>query len=229
MSNLIKALLILAAFAIGAVMWWKINYPTYAWNQKLTVTVSTPQGEVSGSSVVAISWTKNFFSGGWGGALFQLTMLGDATTVDLGGGQFLFAMLGYQDSQEKHCTGLIVPKLLGQSDNDFWGSDSFKHVQAAKGRGPITLPPKLYPHFLRFRDIKDPATAELVDPDDLAKSFGTGVRLVRVTIEITGEPVTRGIKEVLPWLSRNVGWFGLEKPPNLPPFGPANLIDIDTL
>jgi hypothetical protein len=233
MSGLTKALLILAALALGAVMWWKINYPTYAWNQKLTVTVSTPRGEVSGSSVVAISWNKNFFSGGWGGAPFHLTMRGDATTVDLGG-QFLFALLGYHRSEETHCTGLVALKLLRQklplqSDDDYWAPDTFKRVQAAKGRGPITLPQQLYPHFLRFRDTKDSTTAELVDPDNLAKSFGPGVRLVGVTIEITDEPVTRGIRKILPWLSRNVGWFQLNTGPDMPPLGPANLIDIDTL
>jgi hypothetical protein len=238
MSNLTKALLVLAAFVLGAVMWWmlwKINYPTHAWNQKLTVTVSTPQGEVSGSSVVAVSYTKNFFSGGWGGALFHLTLRGDATAVDLGGGQFLFALLAYEESEEPHSTGMIPLKLLrqklpNQSDDDYWPPDAFKRVQAARGRGPITLPQKLYPRFLRFRDIKDPATAELVDPDNLAKSFGPGVRLVRVTIEITHEAVTRGIRKVLPWLSPHVDWFGLSKGnPNMPPLGPPNLIDIDNL
>jgi hypothetical protein len=233
LRGLAIALLILAAFALGVVILWKINYPTYAWNQKLTVTVSTPRGEVSGSSVVAVSYTKNFFSGGWGGALYHLTLRGDATTVDLGGGQFLFALLAYEHSQEPHSTGMIPLKLLrlpNESADAYWATDRFKRVQAASGRGPITLPQKLYPRFLRFRDIKDPATAELVDPDNLAKSFGPGVRLVRVTIEITHEPVTRGIRKVLPWLSPNVGWFPLKlDDPNMPPLGPANLIDIDTL
>jgi hypothetical protein len=226
--GLAKALLILAAFALCAVILWKIRYPTYAWNQKLTVTVSTPRGEVSGSSVVAVSWTENFFSGGWGGALYHLTLRGDATAVDLGGGQFLFALLAYEDSQEPHSTGMIPLKLL--SDNAYWAPDTFKRVQAASGRSPITLPQKLYPRFLRFRDIKDPTTAELVDPDNLAKSFGPGVRLVRVTIEITDQAVTRSMRKGLPWLSPHVGWFGLSKGnPNMPPLGPANLVDIDNL
>ena len=226
MSGLAKALLILAAFALVAVMWWKLNYPTYAWNQKLTVTVSTPRGEVSGSSVVAVSWTKNFFSGGWGGAPFHLTMRGDATTVDLGGSQFLFAVLGYHGS--KQCTGLIALKLLGD-EKLYWSTDSFKRVQAARGQGPITLPQQLYPVFLRFRDIKDRATVERVDPDDLAKSFGSGVRLVRVTIEITDDPVTRGIRNVLPWLSRkSVGYLPVPMAPDLP-LDDFNFIDVDTL
>lgn len=238
MSDLIKALLIalliVATFAFGAVMLWKINYPTYAWNQKLTVTVSTPRGEVSGSSVVAVSWTKNFFSGGWGGALFHLTLRGDATTVDLGGDQFLFALLAYEHSQEPNSTGVIPLKLLrlpNENEYAYLAPDRIKRVHAARGRGPITLPQKLYPRFLRFRDIKDPTTAELVDPDYLAKSFGPGVRLVRVTIEITDEAATRGIRKVLPWLSPNLGWFPLNEnnDPNMPPLGPANLVDIDTL
>jgi hypothetical protein len=227
MGGLTKALLILAAFALCVVLLWKIKYPTYAWNQKLTVIVSTPRGEVSGSSVVAISWSEAFFRGE--GAVFRLTMRGDATAVDLGGGQFLFALLAYEHSQEPHSTGVIPLKLLGDEEL-YWSTDSFKKVQAARGRGPIVLPQKLYPRFLRFRDIKDSTTAELVDPNDLAKSFGPGVRLVRVTIEITDEAVTRGIRNVLPWLSRNVGWFPINmNDPNMPPLGPANLIDIDTL
>ena len=232
MSTFTKALLALAAVALCVVVGWKIRYPTHAWNQKLTVTVSTPGGEVSGSSVVAVSWTENFFREG---APFHLTLRGDATAVDLGGGQFLFALLAYEHSQEPHSTGMIPLKLLrqklpGQSDDDYWAPDTFNRVQAARGRGPIVLPQKLYPRFLRFRDIKDPATAELVDPDNLAKSFGRGLRLVRVTIEITDEAVTRGIRKILPWLSRNVEWFRLNvNDPKMPPLGPPNLIDIDNL
>jgi hypothetical protein len=228
-------LLILAAVVLCVVVLWNIRYPTYAWNQKLTVTVSTPRGEVSGSSVVAVSWTENFFSGGWGGALYHLTLRGEATTVDLGGGQFLFALLAYEHSQEPHSTGTIPLKLLrqklpNQSDDDYWAPDTFKRVQAARSRGPITLPQKLYPRFLRFRDIKDPATAELVDPDNLAKSFGPGVRLVRVTIEITDQPVTRGIRKVLPWLSPHAEWFRVGMgDPNIPPLGPPNLTDGENL
>jgi hypothetical protein len=227
-SELAKALLWLAAVVLCVVVLWKIKYPTYAWNQKLTVTVSTPRGEVSGSSVVAVSYTRNFFSGGWGGALYHLTLRGDATTVDLGGGQLLFALLAYEHSQEPHSTGAIPLKFF--NENAYWATDTFKRVERASGRGTITLPQKLYPRFLRFRDIKDPTTAELVDPDNLEKSFGPGIRLVRVTIKITGEPVTRGIRKVLPWLSPNVGGFRLSVGnPNMPPLGPSNLIDIDTL
>ncbi len=35
------------------------------------------------------------------------------------------------------------------------------------------------PWFLRFRNVRDPATVVEVDPDDLARSFGPASRCVR--------------------------------------------------
>jgi hypothetical protein len=65
---------------------------------------------------VVILWKIRYptYAGGWGGALYHLTLRGDATTVDLGGGQFLFALLAYEHSQEPHSTGMIPLKLLRQ-------------------------------------------------------------------------------------------------------------------
>lgn len=124
---------------------------------------------------------------------------------------------------------LLRQKLPLQSDDDYRAPDTFNRVQAARGRGPITLPQQLYPVFLRFRDIKDRTTVERVDPDNLAKSFGPGVRLVRVTIEITDEPVTQGTTKVPPWLSRkSVGYLPVPMSPDLP-LDDFNFIDIDTL
>jgi hypothetical protein len=38
-----------------------------------------------------------------------------------------------------------------------------------------------------------------VDPDNLASSFGKGTSLKALTVQITQEPVTVGIKRRLPW------------------------------
>ena len=57
-----------------------------------------------------------------------------------------------------------------------------------------------YPYFVRFKDIKDPKSVEQVDPDNLAKSFGTGVKLKSLTVQMTDEPVTVGIEKRLGWL-----------------------------
>ena len=54
----------------------------------------------------------------------------------------------------------------------------------------------------RLRDPRDPATAERVDPTNLAATFGSGVRLVRVTAQITNDPLApTTIENKLPWSS----------------------------
>jgi hypothetical protein len=63
---------------------------------------------------------------------------------------------------------------------------------------------------VRFKDEKDPKTVEAVDPANLAASFGDGVRLKRVTIETTTDPVTTGIERRLPKYGPGSGfgdWF----------------------
>jgi hypothetical protein len=54
--------------------------------------------------------------------------------------------------------------------------------------------------FVKFRDLNDPTSVEVVDPNDLAASFGPGVKLVEATIAVTPDAVTDGIDSRLPWL-----------------------------
>ena len=61
------------------------------------------------------------------------------------------------------------------------------------------LPAAALPLMLTFDDITDPATLRLVDPADLAASFGPGVRLVSATLAITKARVTEGIIPGLPF------------------------------
>ncbi len=61
--------------------------------------------------------------------------------------------------------------------------------------------------LVRFRNIRDPSSVETVDPDNLAKSFGAGVRLKRITVQITDDPVTSGIDKRLPNMGRGSGYL----------------------
>ena len=70
-------------------------------------------------------------------------------------------------------------------------------VKRRLGDGPGPFPPTI----VRFRDIADPKSVEQVDPDDLAKSFGPGVKLKSLTVQMTDEPVTTGIEKRLGWLA----------------------------
>ncbi|MDK2760318.1 MAG: hypothetical protein KYX64_03040 [Sphingopyxis sp.] len=57
-----------------------------------------------------------------------------------------------------------------------------------------------YPVFATFGDIHDPASMQAVNPEALENQFGVGVRLKRITVQVTEEPVTKVIRKRLPWL-----------------------------
>ncbi|MCP4082076.1 MAG: hypothetical protein GY743_17720, partial [Planctomycetaceae bacterium] len=68
----------------------------------------------------------------------------------------------------------------------------------ARLRQKAAIPFSRLPLLVTFTDINDPASVVRVDPYDLEKYFGTGVKLKAVTLEIAGEPVTRGeVEKVL--------------------------------
>lgn len=54
--------------------------------------------------------------------------------------------------------------------------------------------------MVTFGDEADPTSVAEVDPDDLAATFGEGVKVKRITVELTDDPVTTGIEERLGWL-----------------------------
>ena len=57
--------------------------------------------------------------------------------------------------------------------------------------------------LVTFGDLSDPTSVAEVDPDDLAATFGEGVRLKRITVQLTDDPVTTGIEKRLAWLDNH--------------------------
>lgn len=72
--------------------------------------------------------------------------------------------------------------------------------EVARQRGARDLPLNSLPDLFTFDDAANPATVREVDAENLAGTFGSGVRLARATIEITTEPVTTGIESKLSWI-----------------------------
>jgi hypothetical protein len=175
----------------------------YAWHQKLTVTVETPDGEVSASAVSAVSWRKHWIQTDGMGWSYDVT--GEAVVVEVTPGRYLFALLGGPGKTE-YMGSVAAASIAGRKGRVINGA-LFREVQGKSGRaaGVITLPEVQYPMLVTFGDIADPTSVKLVDPADLAASFGPGVRLKSVTLEVTDEPVTGGAVEgVLGWLCDHI-------------------------
>jgi hypothetical protein len=68
-------------------------------------------------------------------------------------------------------------------------------------RGPHEIPFAMLPELVRFRDINDPQTREPVSPYDLAGSFGPGVQLKRVMLQLTTDDPVAPPPEIWPqWM-----------------------------
>jgi hypothetical protein len=83
--------------------------------------------------------------------------------------------------------------LAGNISFEKWGGaiDNYSaYLDRLAWRKPVAdAPLKSLPMLARLSDPLDPATAERVDPSNLAATFGSGVRLVRVTAQITNDPL----------------------------------------
>lgn len=181
--------------------WYKWSFPTYSWNQKLTVEVMTPDGPVSGSAVTSVTWWAQPPIGGAPGVSYRYT--GEAAIVDLGGGRYLFAVHRGEGNlggrPERIVAMAIFPTRNGQVNRRWLSEIEDRHGPAS---GTIVLKPDNYPLLVTFDDINDPASVKQVVPDNLAASFGPGYALQRISVEVTGERKTVGrVEAVLPWLA----------------------------
>jgi hypothetical protein len=79
------------------------------------------------------------------------------------------------------------------------------------------------PALVRFGNLNDPTSVVLVNPLDLAASFGSGVTFKGATVEITDDPITHGIEDRLPWLKTS------SEAPTLFPQGSLPIYQKDTL
>lgn len=187
-----KLLLLLALLSLA-------GCERYSWRQKLTVTVETPAGEVSGSSVSQVSWRKHWIRTDGMGWDYDLT--GEAVVVEVTPGRFLYALLKGAGTTE-YMGSVAAASIAGRTSRVIDGA-LFDEVRDKRDRaaGMIAVPEYQYPMLVTFGDITDPASVTLVDPADLAASFGPGVRLKSVTLQVTDEAVTERLVEgVLRWL-----------------------------
>ncbi|MGV3633171.1 MAG: hypothetical protein ACO1NY_02400 [Pseudorhodoplanes sp.] len=198
-------LLLLAVCAgIGALayaIWHKSGYPTQVYRYRMTVEVNLGDEVRSGSSVIEVRLTK------------QRQILpevipvrsnvsGEAVYVDLGEGRNLVALLASgPNAENRDHPQSVVPSHFKLSYSD---SDLPKYSSL---RGEWTLPKDRLPTFVTFGNLNDLQSAKVVVPDEFEQTFGAGVTLRDVRIEMTDDPVTHGIAEKVPWWNGPFPWL----------------------
>jgi hypothetical protein len=173
----------------------------------LRVDVQTPQGGRSGYGVVEAARSSGIVFTGGGGVEDRLA--GEAIAVDLPGNAVLFALLrGRRGTDGSTFFAKLVDRataagatLVPPLPRDFAPEEWQEERKALRASRPaIVLPAPEYPLLGRLRDISDPASFEVVDPADLAASFGPGFALGQIVLGVVDQPPTSGIETRLRWL-----------------------------
>lgn len=203
----ILAIILGVLVLLAAWLWFP---PASSWRYRLVLEIETPEGIKSGSSVrqVYVSEASKLLVG----KLVNTHVRGEAVAVDLGNRGVLFALMN-KGAQVDYGIYIVFEAFPWQDGiGQAFRPEARAYYTALRAKANLSFG-KL-PTLVRFRDINDPKTVELVDPNDLAKSFGAGVRLKSASIEmvdkgyfpfsalgLTGVPVTTEIEERLSWIS----------------------------
>ena len=177
-------LVIPPAILFGLLLIWLLPYmKQVGWNHyRLTATIEADGHAFTASQVYAYKCNNE-------SSRFPQTncqIRGEAMTVDLGERGKVFFIMNQWNADH---TGLAGKDYMIARLN-----------LAAKGDGRPTW--NNLPAIIRFSDLKNPETAEFIDPQNLEVNFGDGVTLTRFEVTETGEAETMGsIKSLLPWLS----------------------------
>lgn len=171
---------------------------------RLTIEVETTEGLKTGSSVIEVRQSIGRTTmGGFGEQVF-LRIRGEAVAVDLPEGRTLYALL--RSGGDVEWAARVIP-FLSPDANDDNSLDDLLLLEGKKELPRTWSKPGpfhnrlAYPMMVTFGDEADPTSVAEVDPDDLAATFGEGVKLKRIAAELTDDPMTAGIEKRLRWLS----------------------------
>ncbi len=185
---------------------WLYFYPTYSWHQKMTVEVDVDGETYVGSSVVEMH-VSAYPDTGWAPGVRSYGVRGEAVVVELPEKRYLFTLLTYN----VFLTGKVFHDIVGGdvSEPEKGWARVIGDVQEVRD-----LDPKDYPLLATFTNLNDSTTVKVLDPANLEATFGSGVSLKRITLEITDEPVTEGrVERVLSWFYEVENLFPIGQKP----------------
>ncbi len=182
---------------------------------RLTVEVETPEGLKTGSGVMAYKLAQGFPQA------YSPSFRGEAVAVDLGSRGVLFMTLDRRSADgmpSGEVMGMLPERVFRRTglinsiekENpgdrivtlDFLAEQVGATAELSCTHQPISGE---CPFFVHFRNMNDPASVEAVNPDNLSGSFGEGVHLKLIKIEITRHEVTTDIVKRLTWLNDHDG------------------------
>lgn len=165
---------------------------------RMTVEVSTPQGLKSGSSVMEVSATRQIFGTSETHPI-SAGLRGEAVVVERASGP-IFALLTISGESGPLLLNVVTDALnplnVRSPSTDDYMRQTDELAALPEGARQSELARDYWPKMMRFRDLADPWSLELLDPDI------AGVK--RVIVAVTRAPLTTGIEKRLPRLAKGV-------------------------
>ena len=179
-------------------LWIFVTWDSVSVRYKLTYVVDVKGETRTGSGVIEIRAedTSKLPLLGRG---FGSSATGEAVVVDLGDGRFLFSLLN-------NAATLPFKPFIEHYKGDNTGIDVLRTLRSEKPSTELEI--EQLPMLVTFSNLSDPKSVRKVNPYNLAATFGSGIKLDNVKLEITDEPVTKGaVDPVLRWLSDVGDWM----------------------
>ncbi len=194
-----KNVTLLTCYLLAALgVWFLVVWDRASLRYKLTYVVEVKGEMRSGSSVVEIR-TEDTSKLPILGRGFGSSATGEAVVVDLGDGRYLFSLLN-------NAATLPFKPFTNHLPSTNRAVDVVRALRSEKAS--IELTNDQLPLLVTFSNPDNPKSVRRVNPENLAATFGAGVRLKLVKLEITDEPVTSGsVNAALPWFSDVGDWM----------------------
>lgn len=188
-----------------AVIGYNLAHPTYTFRYRATLTVDSPQGPRSSSSVIELTWKKkNALGRAFSGGMPWTTEIhGIAPIIDLGPYGTIIAALRRRHGGQ---TGKPIPGKEGVGSALGWPFAAYDNVRGAEPwgilsvRGPAQMKHNRWPQLVWIPPgTTDPDKAIPLLPREFSQYIGP-VHFNSMMIEPTDDPVVERIEPAPAWL-----------------------------
>ncbi len=139
----------------------------------------------------------------------NVKVIGEAIRVDFPNGKSLWALLSAPNDKPYYATTYALSAFSRVDTRIRMRENIARDIALLKNHSEkIELSPQDYPALAKSEISERRVAVTAVNPNDLASSFGEGVHLKRITLQITSDPVTRSSQKKLQALGIDEFWVG---------------------
>lgn len=152
---------------------------------------------VIATSNMQITWTYRGEKGL--GPRFGIDVIGEAAFCSFTSLARVFVPQMAWNAPSRSAVSILQEQLINFNKLDrFDQADAIRTIPSMKQ--VVEIQKEEWPWLLRFENIDEPSSVVELDREDLFPRSGRKIRMVRSTLQVTDEPITREITKELKWV-----------------------------